>query len=142
MSQKPKNERHLIDWVVASLGVILAVLLFFFVRQYRTLQREEFIATHRAMTSALRNHPLLVANDADTIRSWMTFDYLNGFFKMPPDYLKNQLSISDPAYPKMTINKLAKDTHQNPSSTLVEVQNTVRQFFAPPSVPASSTSSL
>ncbi len=141
MSQKPKNERHFIDWIVATLGVILAVLLFFFVRQYRTLQREELIATHRAMTSALRNHPLLIANDADTIRSWMTFDYLNGFFKMPPDYLKNRLSISDPAYPKMTINKFAKDIRQTPSSTLVEVQNTVRQFFASSSAPEANTSS-
>jgi hypothetical protein len=141
MPQKPNNERHLIDWIVATLGVVLAILLFFFVWQYRTLQREEFITTHQAMTNALRNHPRLIVNDVDTIRSWMTFDYLNGFFHMPPDYLKDQLSISDPAYPKMTINKFAKDIHQNPSSTLIEVQNTVRQFFASSSAPEANTSS-
>ena len=126
----PNNERRLIDWLIAALGILLAILLFFLVRQYQTLRRESIISARESwLTNALKNHPHLTASDASIIHSWMTFDYLNKLFNLPPEYLKTQLSVSDPAYPKLTISKFAKDIRQPASSTLAEVQNAMRQYL-------------
>ena len=139
-SQKPDGERHFIDWTIAALGIILAVLLFLLVRQYQTLRREAIISARESwLMSALKKHPYLTANYASAIRSWMTFDYLNKLFNLPPQYLKTQLAIPDPAYPTLTISKFAKDIHETPSSTLQATQDAVRQYLAKP-IPANASS--
>jgi hypothetical protein len=128
--REPDNERHAIDWIIAGLGVILAVLLFFFVQQYQNLRRASIVSTHESwLMNALKNHPHLTANDTNVIRTWMTFDYLNRLFALPSAYLKTQFAISDPAYPKLTINTFAKEIKQPASSTLIEIQDAVRQYL-------------
>jgi hypothetical protein len=142
MPQKPNNERHLVDWILAALGIILAILLFSLVRQYQTLRRENTPTLRQLwpINTPRNNVSRLAPNNADFIRSWMTFDYVDKLFDLPPDYLKAKLSISDAAYPKITINKFAKDIRQNSSSTLVEVQNAVRQYSVSPA-PVANVSS-
>jgi hypothetical protein len=136
----PNNERHFIDWLIAALGVLLAILLFFLVRQYQILRRESIISARESwLMNALKNHPHLMANDTGAIRSWMTFDYLNKLFNLPPDYLKTQLSVTNPAYPRLTIGTFAKDVGQPASSTLTKIQNDVRQYLANP-LPANTSS--
>jgi hypothetical protein len=73
----------------------------------------------------------------------MTFDYINKLFGLPPTYLKDQLSISSPAYPKLTIGAYTKGIHANASSTLSGVQDSVRQYLMsiPPQPPAPGASS-
>jgi hypothetical protein len=131
--QQPTGEKHFIGWVIAGLGIVLVVLFFFLNRQYQTLRREQIVSARRSwIMNAIKNHPHLTASDAGIIRSWMTFDYLNSSFNLPATYLKTQLSISDPTYPKLTIGKFAKDTNQSASSTLGAVQNAVRQYLSAP----------
>ena len=128
--QKSKSERRLIDWLIAIVGVALAVLLFFFVQQYRTLRRESLINAREAFLAAtFRDHAPVTSSDASNIRTWMTFDYVNKLFSLPLNYLKSTLSISSTAYPKLTIGAFAKQTHANASSTLVNIQSAVRQYL-------------
>jgi hypothetical protein len=142
-SQKPDGERRLIDWIIAALGIILAVLLFLLVREYQTLRHTSFInainARESSLTAALQDHHHLTPSDADVIRTWMTFDYLNKLFALPPDYLKTQLGVTDASYPKLTISKFARDIGQPASSTLMEVQNAVGQYLTNP-LPANASS--
>src|ERR1035437_6268606 len=42
------------------------------------------------------------------LASWMTFDYINVVFGIPPDYLKTNLNITDPGYPNIRIDRYAK----------------------------------
>ena len=129
-SDQPKKERRLIDWTIAGLAVILAVLLFFFVRQYQTLRHEAILSARESwLMNAIKNHPRLTANDVSVIRTWMTFDYLNKLFNLPPEYLKAQLSVSDTRYPKLTIGEFAEDEKQSASGTLMEIQNAVRLYI-------------
>ena len=140
LSQKPDHERHLIEWLIAVLGILLIILLFFFVRQYQTLRRESIISARESwLMTALKNHHHLTSTDASVIRSWMTFDYLNKLFDVPPEYFKTQLSITDPTYPKLTIGKFAKDIGQPSSSTLAGVQGAVRHYLVNPA-PANTSS--
>ncbi len=46
--------------------------------------------------------------NVNQIQPWMTFDYLNVVFSLPPDFFHNAFKISDPQYPNMQINQLAK----------------------------------
>ena len=75
------------------------------------------------LTNTIKNHPHLTVNDVNVIRTWMTFDYLNKLFTLPPEYLKARLRYFEPAYPKLTIGEFAKDINDNPPPrTLMEVQ--------------------
>jgi hypothetical protein len=127
--KKPEDERRLIDWFIAGFGVLLAVLLFFFVRQYQVLRREKIISARESwITNALKNHH--GTNDTDLISSWMTFGYVNHLFNLPADYLKTQVSVADPTYPNLTINKFSREAQRNASSVVFEIQNAVRQYLA------------
>jgi len=129
-SPTPKNERRLIDWLIAFFCIALAVLLFFFVRQYQTLRRESLISARElSLMAAIKDHAHPTVSDVSAIRSWMTFDYINKLFTLPPDYLKSQLNISNSAYPKLTIGAFNKGIHANASSTLANVQDAIRQYL-------------
>lgn len=141
--QKQNNERRFIDWLIAIFCIALAILLFFFVRQYQTLRRESIISARESfIANAIKNHPRLTAGDTGIIRSWMTFDYVNKLFGLPPEYLKGYFAISNSGYPKLTIGKFASGARLNASSTLAGVQNAVSQYLANQSTtPISSASS-
>jgi len=128
------------------LAAILAILLVFLFAQYQSLRRQQILNARALHWSLLlRNHAPLPQSDANVIRSWMTFDYVNRLFGLPADYFKNQLNITDTHYPRLTISSFAKDAGLDASTTLDEVQSAVREYRSPNTQPpgggASSTSS-
>ena len=66
--------------------------------------------------------------DATQIQVWMTFDYLNTVFKLPPSYLKSTLNISDPKYPNIHIGGYAKDENLNPAHALDLVKSAITSY--------------
>lgn len=42
------------------------------------------------------------------LESWMTFNYVNFVYDLPPDYLRTTLHITDPRYPNVEIRHYAK----------------------------------
>lgn len=46
----------------------------------------------------------------NNIQPWMSFDYLNYSFQLPPDYLRNSLNIADQHYPRLVIGHYAKSS--------------------------------
>ncbi len=133
LPEKPNGERRFLDWLIAGLGIVLAILLFFLVRQYQVLRREAILNARESwLMNAIKNHPHLTADDVSVVSAWMTFDYVNTLFNLPPDYLKAQLSVLDAAYPKLTINKFANESRASASSMLAAVQAAIRQYLAQP----------
>jgi hypothetical protein len=129
-SGRPKNERDVIDWIVAGLGVVLAILLFFLFRQSEVLRRETIAKDRLARISAsVQDQNAAMAESAGTIQSWMTFDYVNRIFALPPDYLKEKMSISDTRYPRLTIGEFSEDDRHGASSTLTDVRTAVRDYL-------------
>jgi len=43
----------------------------------------------------------------EDVQGWMTFEYLNFVFKLPPDYLRQTLSIENARYPRVTLKRYA-----------------------------------
>lgn len=77
------------------------------------------------------HHPSLrrsVPPSPASIAEWMTFDYLNNVFKMPPAYLKNALKITDSRYPRLTIGGYATTNKIDPALTLAQVKAAVESF--------------
>lgn len=62
----------------------------------------------------------------DSIQGWMTFEYLNRVFLLPPEYMKDQLSITDTHYPKLTVDHLAKTMGTDPATLLEQVKILLR----------------
>ena len=68
--------------------------------------------------------------DPNAIAVWMTFDYLNTVFKLPPSYLKTALNITDPRYPRLTIRRFAGDQKTNAVIALTAVKAAVQAFLS------------
>ena len=66
------------------------------------------------------------------ISSWMTFDYINKVFNLPPTYLKQTLQINNTKYPVLTIAQYAKKAKINLSLLIINIQNAVRIYLTSP----------
>ena len=45
---------------------------------------------------------------AQDINGWMTFEYINFVFKLPPEYLKDSLALENVGYPWVTVRHVAR----------------------------------
>jgi len=120
-----------IKYVLIVLAILLVALCVFLFIQYQSLRREQLIGGRTSFLSALRrDHGPLGANDIATIRPWMTFDYVNYLFAVPPDYVRTTLNITDPRYPHLTI-----------STFTVQVEDALRSYLGHAATSTSTTSS-
>lgn len=71
-----------------------------------------------------RYHPININN----IKPWMTFNYLNVVFKLPPDYLKNTLNITDIRYPNISINTYIRHHNLSPQVFLYEIEKAITNY--------------
>jgi hypothetical protein len=145
--QKEHNVREAwgryIKWAILAFAVLLAVLLFFLVRDYRSLRRAKIINARESLLSAMvKSHGHLTLNDVSVIRSWMTFDYINQLFGIPPAYFKDQMSIADARYPKLSLSGYAKSQHLASAAIVGDVENAIRDYFATSTPVASSTHNM
>ena len=106
--------------------LVLALLLF---TQYQGLEREHLVGGRASLLTSLKQTGTLEPRDASLIASWMTFDYINYVdTSLPPSYLQGALSISDPRYPRVTIEEYAEDAHLSSATTLEAAQAAVRSY--------------
>ena len=115
-----KTKQNHIWWFII-IGAIIITLLFFLILKINNPKNNHKLFFYRLNRQVSYRHlpvpglsiknsrHVLNPNDLTTIDSWMTFDYLNKIFNLPPDYLKNSLDISNTRYPFLTINHYASD---------------------------------
>ena len=118
-----------------ALGIAIAAflaLVILLIQQYKQIQRLDYIAAHRqTLFHSLRGSGPLTEANASTTASWMTFDYINRAFKLPSDYLRDYLKITDSRYPRLTIAELAEDTKSTQAATINQVTSAIHEFFHP-----------
>jgi hypothetical protein len=115
-----------IKYAIIFLAVLLVVLSFFLIRDYVSLRREQIIgARELRLSNLLKDHGPLTAADVTVIRPWMTFSYINTLFKIPPDYLKTDLSVTDPSYPQLSLYGYAKYQHADITTVVNQVERSL-----------------
>ncbi len=127
-----RNQRlaRQVKYTLIILAIILAVLVVFFVLQYRALRRAQIMnAREFFIASFVKYHGPLTASDVGLIRSWMTFDYLDKIFNLPPDYLRTRLSIADPHYPQLSLGGYARSRSLDPTAFLNQVEIAVCEYL-------------
>ncbi len=65
------------------------------------------------------------------VQPWMTFDYINRIYNLPPDYLKQHLSIQDERYPNVQIKRYARKNKFDGDSFIETVQDKIRNHYEP-----------
>ena len=111
--------------VLALLLAVLLVVLFF---QYRALERQQLIGLHQLRAALfLEHHAPLPPTDASSIRPWMTFDYINKLFALPPEYLRIELHIATSSgYPRLTVSNYAKMNQMDANAFLLQLESVIR----------------
>lgn len=131
MNSKPSNKNHLLlkaALIVAALSVLTLCIML--VTQYQHIKRLDYIAQHPSIFRSLRGSWPLSASNASSTQSWMTFDYLNHVFSLPPTYFQMALSITDSRYPRLTIQEYAEDAGLSQAATLAKVQDSISSYSA------------
>ena len=120
-----------IKYALVLLGVIFIVLIFFLIREATSLERSQMISERKAEFSNFlsAHHGPMTIGDVGIIAPWMTFDYINKLFKLPPDYLKTSLNISSSKYPQISISGYAKSDGVAKTIIVSEVQAALRNYF-------------
>jgi hypothetical protein len=132
-------------WVV--LFIIAIVLALFFATQYFIKSVKEsysegelrplYYYHHTDNHGQIQRAPQTVS--ANDIQPWMTFDYVNVVFKIPPTYLKSILGISDPRYPNIRLDRYAREYSIESSVLLNTVKKYVTTYTASPTSPQATT---
>lgn len=115
-----------IKWFVIIFLILIIAGVFLYVS---FSHRPSYI--YRPVRRFFSNHihrPINV-NDINTVQSWMTFDYVNKVFKLPSDYLKNILGVSDSSYPYETIGHYARSKKEKFSVVLTQVQEALHNYL-------------
>ncbi len=118
--------------IIAFLSIVIVVLVFFFVRQSIILRREQVLSARELwISNLLKQHGSPTQSDVVFIRPWMTFDYVNQLFKLPPGYLEAHLSITDSGYPHVTLSSYAQHNNLNTNAFLSSVDDAIVQYLTP-----------
>ena len=127
MNEKYESSIEKLILVILTLGIF--ILGFFFVRSYRQLRGTAPFSSYKSMLEERISHGPLGGNDTLFIRPWMTFNYLNSLFQIPPGYLQTSLSISNIHYPNLSISTYAKAVNKDAAGVLEEVKNAIKSYF-------------
>ncbi len=87
------------------------------------------IMNYVAPKSTYRRAP---TSTAVYVQPWMTFDYVNNVFGLPPPYLKDAFDIRDADYPNISIAHHARSIGANPADLANEVNAAVRRALTAP----------
>lgn len=117
--------------MVIILCMIILSCAVFSLRQYSRYIRFDLIVQYKNQISGVisQNHGTLTEKNTNLIDSWMTFDYINTIFKLPKDYLKNSLNISDPHYPRILISRYAKTNKLDIKTFISKIKDSVNSYF-------------
>jgi hypothetical protein len=125
----PSRPRKLL-WIVAVAALVAAigVTAFLLVRDVQDFGASGALAPQHHPRDLLRRPPFQ-RPDATRIQSWMTFEYLDRVFGMPPDYLKDALDVADARYPRVSIRRYARDAKIDEAAALARVKRAVTEFL-------------
>ena len=130
----PHHITPILKTLIAVTIVTLVILFILLIQQYQYIQRLNFIVSRSSFTHPWHTAKTLQISAATSTQAWMTFEYINHLFSLPPAYLQSNLSITDSHYPRITIAKYAESIKQPVADTLTKVVDTIQSFSTSTSI--------
>jgi hypothetical protein len=128
---KSKIIEPYIKYVLILLGVIFIVLLFFLIREIRHLNHSEIINAREVhISNFLKSHGPLSVNNIGIVASWMTFDYINKLFAVPPSYFETTLGISNSRYPQISLSGYARSKGISSAFIVGKVESALQNYLS------------
>jgi len=126
------DKKHLtLKILLAATILFIIALTALLVQQYKRIERLSYLHDHRqSIFRSLHGSGPLGAADASSTESWMTFDYIDRAFLLPPTYLETSLGISDGRFPRMTISEYAEDKGIPSGLAVSEVEDAIRFYLS------------
>ncbi len=129
--QNPDDGTHVL-WtaVILLLCLVLFILVYLLITDIRASHSRLPLVPRRPphgffnLFSPNRAAPT-TTTDINNIQTWMTFDYLNKTFKLPPSLLQTQLGITDQRYPDISIRHFTAETRRNSDQVLKQIQQSI-----------------
>ena len=127
----PSAKKHLALSVALCVAIVaLALMLVLFFRQYQHIQRLDYVSHERqSFFQSLHGSGPLTGAEAGSVQVWMTFEYVDRAFSLPPAYLQASLDITDSRFPRITVAEYAKDAGLSDAAALSKVQAAVSAYF-------------
>lgn len=125
-----KHKRIMQDALIIVLALLFAASLAWFVtsfdQSYRAgdLRPEYHPSKKEAAVPSEPQHTVTI----DTIKPWMTFNYLNVVFKLPAGYLQNALALTDSRYPNIRIDTYARKNRLDQAFFLQNVKQAITSY--------------
>ena len=125
--KNPKFQRGFLWAVLIAAAALLAYALWSLIVEFQAFKYSGYLRRQRA-------HHLqrgVAQFDAGKIAGWMTFKYINLIFNLAPEYLKNQLQITDKRYPDLPVDSAAKTRKLGPARFLQKTISAVKDYPSP-----------
>ncbi len=120
---KKHKDKILVTLLVVSFSwAILSAFMFF--SDYERLHRGGFLPGPHSWGPQTRNH-VPSEKDVERLKPWVTFAFVNKVFKLPPEFLKEALHITDTKYPNLTVEAVAKSQHVDSAILLQTLKTTL-----------------
>jgi len=124
-------KKHLALKIALCVAIVaLLVMLVLFFQQYQHIQRLDYVSHQRqSFLQSLRGGGPLTGAEAGSVQIWMTFEYIDRAFSLPPTYLQTDLDITDIRFPRMTVAEYEKDAGLSDADALSKVQAAISAYF-------------
>ncbi len=117
-----RHKRILAEIGITILALLCVAALWRSIDSFKIENRNGELRPQSALT---RGQP---PTSSIAIGSWMTFNYLNVVFKLPPDYLRQQLAITDNRYPNVSIDAYSRRNHLDSQAVLLSIQKAIDSY--------------
>ncbi len=108
--------------LIMSLVLLFGVEIGAFMRDIR--EAREIKAIHAEYGTP---HRLDVINpNIEEIDAWMTFEYLNIIFRLPENYLQENLALTDEKYPRISIGAYARRHDIDRTTLLANIRSLIQ----------------
>ena len=106
-------------WVVIVISLIALILIIQSLGSFYALRK-----------TGWRAHMLQQPRTVTTedIQGWMTFEYLNVVFKLPPEYLRETLGIENAKYPRITLRRYAEQSKLSLPTLIQDIQEAIAGY--------------
>jgi hypothetical protein len=120
--------KRIVIFIIAVLLTLLLILCLVLFRKYEQVASMHIINPRTVIYHNQMPRPMTIAT-VGLIQSWMTFQYIDQAFNIPPQYLQSSLHISDLRYPRIPIGRYAMQNGVSQAVFVQQVKDAVTDYL-------------